>query len=125
MQEGMDVDCCGRCSLGDGILLSLLPHKVDLKMTMGVVAVDSLSTRQLGKRIHLLQIDEPTLQRCHRTFSLYTAMVQEETFVAGDNAATSLVGAFLPLLVFSTVLKPVPGSANLLNCLPQVKGIGL
>jgi hypothetical protein len=63
----------------------------------------------------LLQIDESTLQRCHRTFSLYTAMVQEETFVARDNAATSLVGAFLPLLVFSTVF-----SAFL-----KVKGIGL
>jgi hypothetical protein len=36
------VDCCGRCSLGDEILLSPIPHKVDLKVTMGVVAMDSL-----------------------------------------------------------------------------------
>jgi hypothetical protein len=36
------VDCCGRCFVGDGFLLSLLPHKVDSKVALGMLAVDSL-----------------------------------------------------------------------------------
>jgi hypothetical protein len=52
MQEGMSVDCCGRCSLGDGILLSPIPHKVDLKVTMGVVAVDSLTPLFMRRVAH-------------------------------------------------------------------------
>jgi hypothetical protein len=44
MQEGMGVDCCGHWSFGDGILLSLLPRMVDLKVLIGVVVVDSRLT---------------------------------------------------------------------------------
>jgi hypothetical protein len=38
----MGVDCYGRCSLGMGFF-SLLPRMVDLKVPIGVAAVDSLS----------------------------------------------------------------------------------
>jgi hypothetical protein len=43
----MGVDCCGRCYLGVGFF-SLLPHMVDLKVTMGVTAVDGLRNSRAG-----------------------------------------------------------------------------
>jgi hypothetical protein len=41
----MGVNCSGRCFVEDGFLLSPLPREVDLKVAMGMLAVDSLNRR--------------------------------------------------------------------------------